>query len=683
MFLPLIVLAGCRPVSIALPRALTTDAVDTGFVAIGLGRRIDIVPGDTHTFRVRLLADTFITLVAEQHNTDTQILVRRPDGNPMGVFTTRERWYGPDVAYFIADTPGIYQFEIRMSPVRIRPGAYTLTLETLRSATDADRELMAWNRDWAVQVGALFAAANQRDWDTVIPSFYEWLADTEKFPARDHKHTDVVAGAITLAREHWEQFRSVEVGQPMLEAALEYVGRTQGPDSPMEAPLRAWLSGSYLNTNRLDEARREFEEAEAILAGQPAIEPTTQVVVAQAVGSYHLRTLSASEAVSAFEVAHGLLSEGLSSDPRSIHQVAYNLGSAYLIGNYDLDRARDMLEASTTTDAMRGFAPFALVDRFIVLARTYFERQEYDQVQAVIDRALAIPGFETVGVDRMSALMDVSGEAWVVSGDYAAATDTYERSLEVNRERPEAEPNRALSSSRILTMLAGLAVDQGRYAEADLRYREALTATVGIPNYRPVEIARHWARMLRDLGRTEDADRMDDWSPGDDGEPLPVPESFDVPELAENGISPYQALRRIEHPYGRNLSILWTELDLESWDIPSQDCRNCRSQVSEVDPNDPDAGMMVKVFFRAVESDLETTRLLVFRPIDEVGGIDVWFATDVLDLPNNPGGNVGIQHAGTRNIVTVSVDRVDPAQGFGFIDQRFEIVDGRFVRIDP
>ncbi len=677
ILVPFGILAACGPIRIALPRALTTDVVEQGYVAIGESRRIAIAQGDAHTYRVRLAPDTFITLVAEQDNVDVHIRVRRPDGSPFGVFTTRERYFAPDVAYFIADEGGVWQFEIGIGADRPQPGAYTLTLEALRLATEDDRRLMAWHQDWAVQVGRLFNAANRGDWDTVIPSFYQWLDDTEKFPARDPKHNDVAVGAITLSREQWNRFQADEVAVAMVEAAISYVGRVRGQEDVLEAPIRAWLSGLYLIQDRSDDARREFETAQAILARQPGVEPIDQVVVSQAAGRYYLDRGPPGDAVLALETAYALLAEGLSPVPGTLNQAMYDLGSAYLYGN-DAHRARAMLERATTDDAIRNLPPFDRVDRLTRTAHACLEAGDYDCVRSTTERALGISEDTTISVNRVSTVLITDTEALIGMGNYDVAAMVLERALENEAHRPPDQANRLLPSYRILTMLADVEIARGRYPEADRRYREAVRAAATVPDYRPFDAARAWGRLLRDVGRIDEAERLERWAQGD-GEPLPEPGPGAPPERIGQVPGRYTILTRLEGPFRRNLSPLWDDLELERWDIPDGDCSTCQWESYDVDPNDVTAGILMRIIMRGDDRDVGAMRLFLFRPRDPAG-TDGWEATDVLDFAENPGGRFGFEHTGLDNIVRVSVES-GPGE-FDFLFRRFSVVDGRFVPLE-
>ncbi len=677
IFFALSLLPACRPATIALPRAMATDVVAPGYIALGEPRRIPIAPDDEHVYQLRLEPGTFVTLVAAQDDVDVQIRVRRPGGRPFGVYTTRERYFAPDVAYFIADERGTWRFEIVVGPVRPRPGAYTLKLEAVRHATPEDRQLMTWQEEWGAQVNDLFGAVGRGDWEAAIPVFYQWLADTAKFPPRDPKHTDVMVGAITLARERWNRFQDDEEAVSMLEAAIDHVARVRGEGDVLEAPVRAWLSGMYLVQDRYADARREFETAQEVLSLQPGIEPMDQAVVLQAAGRYYLDRGPYEDAVGPLETAHALWSDGLSPTPGTLNQASYDLGSAYLFTN-DLERARTMLEAATSDSALRSLPPYARVDRLTRMARTCLESADYECVRSVVDRAIRVSDNDDVSVTRVSTVLEIDAEARIGQGDYDGAARSLERALENETRRAEDAANRLLPRSRMLSTLADLEIARGRFGEADRLYREAVEAALTVPGYGPFAAVRGWSRLLRDAGRVDDAVRVEEWLGGQE-QPFPFPEPEDFSEPAWTTPGRNTIVTRMERPFARNLAPLWEDLGLDAWDVPAPDCRDCLWEMHEVDPDDAGAGVLVRLIAFGDNPAAPAMRLFLFRR-PRTGGSEGWEATDVIDFARNPGNRFRIEHTGMGSVIHMGAD--DGPGGTDGAMRQLRVVDGRFVPMD-
>jgi CHAT domain-containing protein len=98
---------------------------------------------ETQIFHLALDAGQFARVVVEQRGIDIELRLLTPNAQRLVEMDTLNSTQGPEVAAVIAETPGDYRVEIVSLNKAVPIGRYTLKIETVRSATEADRTWVA------------------------------------------------------------------------------------------------------------------------------------------------------------------------------------------------------------------------------------------------------------------------------------------------------------------------------------------------------------------------------------------------------------------------------------------------------------------------------------------------------------------------------------------------------------
>ena len=95
--------------------------------------------GNLHSYEVRLAAEQFLRVVADQRGIDIALTLSNPDGSSLIEVDNRHGERGAEAASLVANTPGVYRIEVRSKRRSDPAGTYQLKLETPRAASDQDR----------------------------------------------------------------------------------------------------------------------------------------------------------------------------------------------------------------------------------------------------------------------------------------------------------------------------------------------------------------------------------------------------------------------------------------------------------------------------------------------------------------------------------------------------------------
>jgi tetratricopeptide (TPR) repeat protein len=113
------------------------------FLALGQKLEQEMPSGATHRFQIVLAAEQFCRVTADQRGLDFILKLFSPTGQLLLETDSLNSTQGFEIAGFIAEQAGNYRLELVSTDKTAPPGRYELVVETLRPATDQDRQWMA------------------------------------------------------------------------------------------------------------------------------------------------------------------------------------------------------------------------------------------------------------------------------------------------------------------------------------------------------------------------------------------------------------------------------------------------------------------------------------------------------------------------------------------------------------
>lgn len=111
----------------------TTDLTQGSVVKVGFNS------GEKKVFHLRLQANQYLNLTADQQGIDVVIRLKSPDDKVLIEVDSPNGTKGPEELWFVSDTAGNYQIEVESPDPNVAPGQVELTVKTLRNATATDR----------------------------------------------------------------------------------------------------------------------------------------------------------------------------------------------------------------------------------------------------------------------------------------------------------------------------------------------------------------------------------------------------------------------------------------------------------------------------------------------------------------------------------------------------------------
>lgn len=116
--------------------------------SLEVGRPIlrDLKGGQSNSYQISIAAGQFAYVVVDQKGIDVVVKLIAPDGGLITEVDSRNGRLGPEQAYVIAETTGIYRLEVVAPNKDVPPGKYEAKLIELRSATERDKAWLAARR---------------------------------------------------------------------------------------------------------------------------------------------------------------------------------------------------------------------------------------------------------------------------------------------------------------------------------------------------------------------------------------------------------------------------------------------------------------------------------------------------------------------------------------------------------
>jgi CHAT domain-containing protein/Tfp pilus assembly protein PilF len=376
----------------------------------------DMKGGESHSYRVTLGADQFLSTVVEQRGVDVTATLVGPDGTKQAEADSAKGVRGAETLTFIARAAGDYRLDVRAALANAASGQYEVKIAALRAPTPDERTLDEARR--------LFEEARrlrqQGKYGEALPPAERAIAVREDVLGPDHT---AVADALHLLAVIYDDKHDYAKAEAPNLRALAIREKALGPDHPD-------VARSLFNLAWLAKVKQDFAKAESLYRRALDIQE-------RALGPDHP------------EVATTL------NDLAVLYNQKGDFDQSILINQRVLSLRESALgpDDSGVAKALNN------------LARAHENKGDYEKAGSLLRQAVSI-WEKALGPDHPEVAFAVDGLAKVYSyiGDYAAAEPLYLRALAI-REKALGPDHTEVATT--LNNLAVLYKQKGDYAKAE------------------------------------------------------------------------------------------------------------------------------------------------------------------------------------------------------------------------
>ena len=213
----------------------------------------DLKGGETHSYRLPLIAGQFFYAVVEQKEIDVSVALFAPDGKEIGeADSPNDRW-GTEPVLLVADKAGDYLIEVRSPNSKVAPGRYAISIVQLREATADDKTFTHAQRLYEEAE----RSGNEEKADSKRASIDKYLESANLFAARGETYRQ----ALTL-RAMIVRFAQLGDYRNLLKYAKEGLSLAQSiSDRRLEGSLENYVGGANNFLGEVKEALIHYERA--------------------------------------------------------------------------------------------------------------------------------------------------------------------------------------------------------------------------------------------------------------------------------------------------------------------------------------------------------------------------------------------------------------------------------------
>ncbi len=210
----------------------------------------DMKGGESHSYRVALDADQYLSAVVDERGVDVMATLVGPDGTKQVEANDAKGGLGSETLTFIAEAGGDYRLDVVPAERNAAAGRYHVSIVALRAPTSDERALEQARR----------SLAQSRDlrqkgkYDEALPPAERALAIREKVLGPDHR---AVADALHLLAVIYDDKHDYAKAEAPNLRALAIREKALGPDHPD-------VARSLFNLAWLAKMRQDFGHAESL-----------------------------------------------------------------------------------------------------------------------------------------------------------------------------------------------------------------------------------------------------------------------------------------------------------------------------------------------------------------------------------------------------------------------------------
>jgi CHAT domain-containing protein/tetratricopeptide (TPR) repeat protein len=426
----------------------------------------ELATGDTHSYRIPLLADQYVSLRIEQRGVDVAATLIGPDAIKRTDANFVKGTRGAESISIIADVTGDYRLEVRAAEKNTPRGAYEVTLVARRPPTDGERTLEEARR--------LFdqsrSLRQQGKYTDALVSAERALALREQVLGAEHT---MVADSLNQIAILFDDKTDYARAEPPNVRALAIREKALGPDHPD-------VARSLFNLAWLAKVKEDFQTSESLYRRaldiqERALGPDhseVATILNDLALLYHDKG-NFDEAIRVNERVLAIREKALGPDDDGVAKALHNVANAYA-NKGDYVQAEALMRRALAIWE-KAFGPDHPEVAFALdgLGKALYDNGNYTAAEPLLLRALSIRE-KAFGPDHaeIGPTLYYLANLYRQKGDYAKAEQAGLRDLALS------EKALGPSHAYVATTLVGLATTaalQGEYEKADRLYRRALT----------------------------------------------------------------------------------------------------------------------------------------------------------------------------------------------------------------
>lgn len=384
---------------------------------------------ETHAYGLALDAGQVARLTVVQKGIDVIVHVRDAQGTLLADFNLESRTEGREPLIVLGEAAGPVQIGIAARYPRLPGGTYAIQVDTIQLASERDRDEFAAHA-LSTSAGTLesagkFAEAKQ--------AYMDALARAERTLA---PHDAFLGQLLTHCGEIQRSTGDTAAAERLFQRAVDVNVAVHGREDPETAFALRRQGALYTALNDYAKAEPLLEEALAITERTLGRDhPWVAAAILPAVMPHYFRE-DFGYVIPLTKRALAIAERTLDPDDFTITSLVNNLGDFYSrIGEYDAAEPYS-LRALAAIEKRSGPDSWRVANPLFTLTRIYRSRQQFDRALELGWRAYRVreSALGAQHPDTAAALILI-GNTYLAQGDFAKATDTFERVLAVVEAR--------------------------------------------------------------------------------------------------------------------------------------------------------------------------------------------------------------------------------------------------------
>jgi CHAT domain-containing protein/lipopolysaccharide biosynthesis regulator YciM len=410
----------------------------------------ELAGGQSHSYQITLDAGQYANLVVEQRGIDVVAQLSGPDGKRIMEFDSESRPQGKESVSLVAEAAGTYCLIVRPKQKEAPEGSYEIRIESLRAATDDDRDL--WQASKLVAEGVRLYGAGK--YDEARPLYDHAIEIRERVLGANH--LEVAQALNNLASVYYAKGAYAMVG-PLFQRALDIKEKALGSEHPEVARTINNLAVFYFHSSDYSRAESLFERALALKEKALGPDHPDVALASNNLALVYYERGDDLKAEPLFRRALSIWEKALGPEHPKVSYALLNLAKLYQ-DKGDYAEAEPLLRRALTIDE-KALGPDHPDVAFTLnnLAALHYDKGEYAKAELLSRRALILRE-KALGPESLDVAHSLCSLARVcrARGDYVKAESLFLRALRIreNALGPE-HPDVAWSLNYLATLYAG------------------------------------------------------------------------------------------------------------------------------------------------------------------------------------------------------------------------------------